>query len=217
MARLAPLEHPLAPEVADQLARMMPPGEAPIALFRLFAKNLPMTEAMLPWGSYELGRQLTLSRRRAGDRHPSHLRSLRLRVRVGCPRRSLRRARGPRRRAGHVAHLGRAERRLLVQRAGPPAHRGVDALHATSDLPDVLWRRLVGRSSTNRRCSTCCCSPGGTTRSASRPALRGCPSKPGRHASRTSNQSGVTNRSGASCQRVRPSVTAASRCRRPKL
>jgi alkylhydroperoxidase family enzyme len=42
---------------------MMPAGAPPIALFRTFAKNLPMTKAMHAWGSYELGRSLSLSLR----------------------------------------------------------------------------------------------------------------------------------------------------------
>ena len=41
----------------------MPAGAPPIALFRLFARNLPMTTAMHPWGAYELGRQFTLTLR----------------------------------------------------------------------------------------------------------------------------------------------------------
>jgi alkylhydroperoxidase family enzyme len=42
---------------------MMPPGAPPIALFRTFARNLPMAEAMNGWGSYELSRRLSLSMR----------------------------------------------------------------------------------------------------------------------------------------------------------
>ena len=41
----------------------MPPGVPPIALFRVFARNLPMTKAMHGWGRYELNRQLSLSLR----------------------------------------------------------------------------------------------------------------------------------------------------------
>ena len=37
--RLAPLEPPYEPEVAETLARMMPPGVPPIALFRVLAHN----------------------------------------------------------------------------------------------------------------------------------------------------------------------------------
>jgi alkylhydroperoxidase family enzyme len=63
MPRIAPLDPPFAPEVAAQLARMMPPGVEPIALFRLFVRNLPMAEAMSGWGSYELSRRLSLTLR----------------------------------------------------------------------------------------------------------------------------------------------------------
>lgn len=61
--RIAPLEPPYATEVGRQLERMMPPGVPPIALFRTFVVNLPMTEAMGPWGGYELSRGLSLSMR----------------------------------------------------------------------------------------------------------------------------------------------------------
>jgi len=61
--RIAPLEPPYEPAVAAQLQQMMPPGEPPIALFRMFARNLPMTQAMHGWGRYELSRGLTMSLR----------------------------------------------------------------------------------------------------------------------------------------------------------
>lgn len=61
--RITPLEAPFDPEVADALAPMMPPGVPPIGLFRTFAKNLSMTKAMQGWGSYELGRDLSVSMR----------------------------------------------------------------------------------------------------------------------------------------------------------
>jgi len=60
---IVPLEPPFEPEVAAELEQMMPPGAPPIALFRTFAKNLPMTRAMRPWGSYELSRALSFSLR----------------------------------------------------------------------------------------------------------------------------------------------------------
>ena len=63
MFDIAPLEAPFESEVAGLLAQMMPPGVPPIALFRTFAKNLPMTAAMHSWGSYELSRALSLSLR----------------------------------------------------------------------------------------------------------------------------------------------------------
>src|SRR5271170_2407053 len=42
---------------------MMPPGVAPLLLFRTFVLNLPMTRAMGSWGGYELSKHLSLSMR----------------------------------------------------------------------------------------------------------------------------------------------------------
>ena len=61
--RITPLEAPFEKETGEILAAMMPPGVPPIALFRTFAKNLPMSKAMRRWGSYELSRELSLSMR----------------------------------------------------------------------------------------------------------------------------------------------------------
>ena len=63
MSRIEPLSPPYEPEIADVLTAMMPPGVPPIALFRTFARNLPMTSAMRGWGSYELSKHLSLSMR----------------------------------------------------------------------------------------------------------------------------------------------------------
>lgn len=61
--RIEPLASPYDLEVEQQLTAMMPPNTPPILLFRTFVKNLPMTRAMSGWGSYELGRELSLSMR----------------------------------------------------------------------------------------------------------------------------------------------------------
>jgi hypothetical protein len=61
--RIGALEPPHDPAVAAQLEKMMPPNVPPIALFRAVVKNLPMAEAITLWGSYELGRSLSLSLR----------------------------------------------------------------------------------------------------------------------------------------------------------
>lgn len=63
MTRIAPLEPPYADAIDRRLQSMMPPGVPPIALFRTFVKNEPMTEAMGGWGRYELGRELSLTMR----------------------------------------------------------------------------------------------------------------------------------------------------------
>jgi alkylhydroperoxidase family enzyme len=59
--RVAPVQEPYEPEIGKQLASMMPPGVAPIRLFRTFARNMSMTKAMSTWGAYELGRELSLT------------------------------------------------------------------------------------------------------------------------------------------------------------
>jgi alkylhydroperoxidase family enzyme len=61
MSRISPVEPPYEGDVARRLEVMMPPGVPPILLFRTLVKNLPMAEAMATWGSYELGKRLSLS------------------------------------------------------------------------------------------------------------------------------------------------------------
>lgn len=61
--RIAPLEPPFEEETSEILAAMMPAGVPPIALFRTFARNLPMAKAMRRWGSYELSKELSLTMR----------------------------------------------------------------------------------------------------------------------------------------------------------
>jgi alkylhydroperoxidase family enzyme len=60
--RIAPVTPPYEPEVAARLDKMMP-GAPPIALFRTFVRNMPMAEAMGPWGGYELSKRLSLTMR----------------------------------------------------------------------------------------------------------------------------------------------------------
>jgi alkylhydroperoxidase family enzyme len=52
-------ESPRITPAAEALPAMGPP----INLFKLFARNLPMAEAMTGWGRYELSRHLSLSMR----------------------------------------------------------------------------------------------------------------------------------------------------------
>jgi alkylhydroperoxidase family enzyme len=63
VSRISPLDPPYDPATAAQLARMMPGAAEPIALFRMFVRNLPMARAMSEWGEHQLGRTLALSRR----------------------------------------------------------------------------------------------------------------------------------------------------------
>jgi alkylhydroperoxidase family enzyme len=142
VARVDPLDPPYETDVEQQLQRMMPPGVAPIALFRLFAKNLPMASAMESWGSYELNRALTLSMRdreividrtcaRAGCEYEWGVHVRFYADRVGfTPEQVTSLAHGD---ADDVCWEGERER-LLIE--------AVDALHDTSDIPDDLWAGL---------------------------------------------------------------------------
>jgi alkylhydroperoxidase family enzyme len=141
-ARIAPLASPYDPRTEEQLVRMMPPGVPPIALFRTFARNLTMTEAMTSWGSYELGRHLSLSQRQR------EIVITRTCARCHCEYEW----------GVHVAFF--AERaglnndQLVSLTAGSPEDdcwvdeterlliSAVDSLHETSDIPDEVWTPL---------------------------------------------------------------------------
>jgi alkylhydroperoxidase family enzyme len=141
--RIAPLEPPFDSEVGARLEAMMPAGVPPIALFRTFARNLPMNEAMGPWGGYELSRDLSLSLRQ---------RELVIdRVTARC---------GAEYEWGvHVAFFsakaGLTDSQVTSLAHGSPSDacwvdddertllEVVDALHDTSDVPDALWARAA--------------------------------------------------------------------------
>lgn len=143
MSRIKILDPPYSKEAATQLAAMMPAGQPPIALFRLFARNLPMTQAMHPWGRYELGRDLSLSMRQREiviDRTTARCAcdyewSVHIQLfadRVGLTqdqRHSLRQG------TPADACWPDPTERLLIE--------AVDALHDTSDINDDLWQRLA--------------------------------------------------------------------------
>ena len=140
-ARIPPLTEPYEPAVADRLRRMMPPGAAPIGLFRTFAHNLPMTAGINAWGSYYLSSQLSLTMR---DRE---LVIDRVTARCGCEYEW----------GVHVAFyaekVGLTAEQLTSITHGAPGDpcwsprdalvlEAVDALHDTATIPDALWPRL---------------------------------------------------------------------------
>jgi alkylhydroperoxidase family enzyme len=141
--RIAPIDPPYTPAVADQLEAMMPPQTAPIALFRTFVHNLDMTQAMTGWGRYELSRHLSVSMR---DRE---IVIDRVCARCGCEYEwgvHL---------AFFAARVGLADEQIASLTFGGPddpcwtdeRDRAlivmVDALHDRSDLDDDEWRRLT--------------------------------------------------------------------------
>jgi alkylhydroperoxidase family enzyme len=142
MSRIPPLEPPYTDDVAEQLAGMMPPGVAPIALFRTFVRNMPMTTAVRGWGAYELGRQLSLTMRdreividrtcaRCGCEYEWGVHVLFFADRVGLTGDQVRSLT-----AGDPTDPCWEDRdRLLV--------RAVDALHDSGDIDDDLWAHLT--------------------------------------------------------------------------
>ncbi len=142
MSRIAALESPFEPEVAELLAAMMPAGAPPIGLFRTMVTNRAMTEAMHAFGSYELSRRLSVSLR---EREIVILRT--------CARCGAEYEWGV-----HVEVFGgragfSVEQIASLTGGGPPDPcwepreqvliRLVDALVLSRDLPDELWAALA--------------------------------------------------------------------------
>jgi alkylhydroperoxidase family enzyme len=140
--RIAPLEPPFEVEVAAQLELMMPPGVPPIALFRAFARNLPMIKAMHGWGRYELSRQLSLSLR---DREILIDRTC---ARCGCEYEWGVHVAFFAERAGlddtQIASLahGSADDECWTEAGDRLLIKAADALHDNADIPDALWTEL---------------------------------------------------------------------------
>ena len=141
--RICPLEPPYEPAVKAQLGSMMPPGMEPIALFRTFVKHLAMSRAMLSWGRYELGRDLSIGVR---DREIIIDRTC---VRCGCEYEwgvhvvfYAERAALTRDQVVSLTHGGlddccweSTRDRLLIRLA--------DELHDEADISDDLWTELA--------------------------------------------------------------------------
>jgi alkylhydroperoxidase family enzyme len=122
---------------------MMPAGVPPIALFRTFVRNLPMTEAMGTWGACELSRSLSLSMRereividrtcaRCGCEYEWGVHVAFFAARVGLDQ-------------SQISSLtaGRADDECWADERDRLLIRAVDALHESADIPDALWRSLA--------------------------------------------------------------------------
>ncbi|MFC4907033.1 carboxymuconolactone decarboxylase family protein [Actinomadura gamaensis] len=142
--RIPPLSAPYPEQAAAVLRRMMPGGEEPIALFRTYARNVPLAEALHGWGSYQLSRRLSLGLR---DREILIDRTC---ARCGCEyewgvhiARFAGRAALTSQQISSLTHGSSADPcwtderdRLLLDAA--------DALHDDRDIGDALWARLSG-------------------------------------------------------------------------
>jgi len=143
VTRIDPVQPPYAPDVAQRLEAMMPPGVPPLGLFRTFARNLPMATAMGGWGGYELSRRLSLPMRdreiiidrtcaRCGCEYEWGVHVAFFADRVGLSDQQV----------ASLTHGGASDGcwtderdRLLIE--------GVDALHDTSAITDGLWPRMT--------------------------------------------------------------------------
>lgn len=166
---IRPLNPPYPRKVADALAAMMQANVAPLRLFRTFARNLPMPQAMQPWRRYELSADLSLSLR---DREilidPTCIRC-RCEHESSVHTKLLRRQGAADASPGVVAGVRLANRPVLDRRAGSGCSSPPQT-HCTTRPPSA---RICGerslQSSMRSSGSTCCC-PAGITLSASRPA-----------------------------------------------
>jgi alkylhydroperoxidase family enzyme len=141
MSRIPPLEPPYAPEVAEHLAKLMPPGVPPIALFRTVAHNPRVLGRMRRGGLLDPGsitvrqREIVILRTtaRCGAEYEWGVHVAFFAAAAGL---------GPAQLAAtvHGAPDDPAwgpEERLLVALA--------DALHERADVPDALWAELAAR------------------------------------------------------------------------
>lgn len=141
--RIAPLEAPFDQKAGELLASMMPPGVPPIALFRTFARNPVMAQAMHGWGRYELSKRLSVDMRsreividrtcaRCGCEYEwgVHVAFFADRVGLGADQVASLTHGGP-----DDACWSDPRERLLI--------RLVDHLHESSHVPDDLWAELA--------------------------------------------------------------------------
>jgi alkylhydroperoxidase family enzyme len=141
--RINPLEPPYDPGTDKKLRAMMPPGVEPIALFRTFAKNPGMTDAMRAWGSYELSKHLSVGMRereiiidrttaRCGCQYEWGVHIAFFAERVGLtPEQVTSLTHGD-----HRDPCWNTQRDMLLIRLA-------DSLHDNCDVPDDLWTALA--------------------------------------------------------------------------
>jgi alkylhydroperoxidase family enzyme len=145
MPRIEPLSPPYDETTGPLLASMMPAGVDPIGLFRTFVRNPTMASAMRGWGSYELGRELSISMRQR------ELVIDRTTARCGCEYEW----------GVHIAffaqRVGFDDAQISSLTHGSPDDpcwtdpgevwllRAVDELHDTSRVGDGCWSALAAR------------------------------------------------------------------------
>ena len=144
MPRIEPVTAPFDDVAEPLLAKMMPGGADPIGLFRTFVRNPTMSAAMHPWGSYELGRTLSISMRdreividrtcaRCGCEYEWGVHLAVFASKVVLDRSQL----------ASLTH-GVADDACWSDSAERALIRVVDDLHDRSDVDDATWAGLAG-------------------------------------------------------------------------
>jgi len=140
--RIAALSRPFPSEAEALLRAMTPAGREPIGLFRTLARNLPMTQAMHTWGSYELSRRLSIGMRereividrtcaRCGCEYEFGIHIAYFAGRTGLTRAQI----------ASLAHGSAAD--ACWQSRDQLLIRMVDELHADGDITGELWDALA--------------------------------------------------------------------------
>jgi alkylhydroperoxidase family enzyme len=140
--RIAPLDPPYEPQVAETLRRMMPPGVEPLALFRTVAHNQAILERFRSTGAYllnfgcvdPLDREILLHRTcaRCGCEYEWGVHAVAFGRPLGLSDEQLRATVHD----GPEAAVWSDRQRLLVRLA--------DELHDTATVSDALWGELAG-------------------------------------------------------------------------
>lgn len=129
-----------APRIALADAALPAMGP-PINLFKLFARNRPMAEAMVGWGSYELNKQLSLSMRqrelvidrvtaRCGAEYEWGVHVASFGERVGLTRQQI------------ISLTSGTPTDACWSQAERPLLTAVDELCDTADISDATWNTL---------------------------------------------------------------------------
>jgi alkylhydroperoxidase family enzyme len=138
-ARIAPAERPYAADMEETLARLMPPGIAPLLLFRIMARDPRLFRRMMAGGLIDKGTLTLREREIAIDRTCArcgaeyewgvHIALFGERVGFGDPERRALLA------ADADQACWSARERLIL--------RLVDSLHETATIDDTLWTALA--------------------------------------------------------------------------
>ncbi len=146
--RIAPLDPPYEPEIAEALAKWMPPGSKiePLKLFRTLMRSPEISSRLRALGVGNSGPAQLDRSSRAGNPDRPHGGIVRLRVRVGSACDGLRRDRGAD--AGSAARHGQRHAAKALTRRGPSATHCWCGWPMNCTKPRTsridLWTALVG-------------------------------------------------------------------------